>query len=206
MVRLSATRHRCRASGNDPIRFRNGLLFAPDDRQVRIDPLSPMKYYVSLYIHNISKHEHAVNYRLQVTNRFGQSSANASLNIPCNSSRVLLRTIGKFFFCLDEPSFLQAPVNQTVRQGSSVYLEATIDGNPAPDVFLTWEAWPRKLPFVSSENNSFLYRYVVQNIQSHRRQSVTFHVLSTYFSINISRTAFIDVLGREVDYVGEWTS
>lgn len=90
-----------------------------------------------------------------------------------------------------------------MRQGSDVYLEATIDGNPTPDVFLAWEDKHQKLSFLPSANNSFLYRYLVQNIQSHRRQSFTFYVFSTHLSTNISRTAFVDVLGREVDYVGE---
>jgi hypothetical protein len=201
MVRLQS----CQASDNDPIRFRNDLLFNPNDRQIRIDLLSPWQYRVTLQIMRIGKEEHAVNYRLQVSNRFGQSSANASLNITCNSCRDDLRNIDEFLWLLDEPSFLKAPANLTVGQGSNVYLEATIDGNPTPDVFIVWEDQHHKL-LAASTNNSFLYRYLVQNIQSYQSRSFTFYAVSRNFSMNISAIGFVTVLGRRVDCVCEWPS
>ncbi len=149
---------------------------------------------VTLNISNSTKNDSGTEYQFIVTNRFGQTSATARLNITCNT-RSITSCIFRFCFLSlsDEPFFIVPSQNQTVKQGSNVTLEAQIDGNPTPDVYIEWFDFREHLQPVN--NNQCLYQYNLYNVQLNDSVPYTFSALSEVYRKNISETVFLTVLG-----------
>lgn len=91
------------------------------------------------------------------------------------------------------PFFIITPRNQTVKRGSNVVLEAFIDGNPVPDVYLNGsnsnEIW-HLIP-----HNQTVYQHTIFNIQLNSSTSYTFSVISNIPYESIFATIFLTVIG-----------
>jgi hypothetical protein len=93
----------------------------------------------------------------------------------------------------DKPTFIIPLQNQTVKQGSNITLEAKVDGNPTPDVYIQWLDYHERL--YSTDNDQLLYQYNLQNVQSNQSGSYTFTAFSESYRMNISQTAFLSIFG-----------
>lgn len=99
----------------------------------------------------------------------------------------------------DEPSFIIPLQNQTVKKDTNVTLEAKIDGNPLPNVYIYWSNFHKRLH--TTNNDPLVYQYNLNNVQLNDSTIYTFSAVSEGYGMNISETIFLKVLGIYFLYV-----
>jgi hypothetical protein len=83
--------------------------------------------------------------------------------------------------------------NQTVKKSSNVTLEAKIDGNPIPDVYIECSNFRKRL--YPTNNDQLSYQYNLQNVQPNDSTLYTFSAVSEIFGVTSSETIFLTILG-----------
>jgi hypothetical protein len=185
---------------NKLIRFRYSVSVNTSDSPCKIVwSVTNLAAFIDWEINNITKGDNGAEYQINITNRFGETSTITHFNVTCNF-RLVRMTVGNFqsfkvFLFTDAPSFILPVLNQTVKKGSSVTLEANIDGNPLPDVHIQSSNFRQRLYIINNEE--FLYQYNLSNVQLNQSTSYTFSATSEPYGTNISQTCFLTVLGKQ---------
>lgn len=77
-------------------------------------------------------------------------------------------------------------------------LEALIDGNPVPDVYINW--FDSKELLHPASYNQTVYQYTISNVQLNLSTSYTFSVVPNHDGKPIFATMFLTVLGMHLSF------